>query len=200
MREQLYALADELRAMANAGLRYANNPYDLHRYERLLRLSAGLLASLDEVGEEEVLAQYQDNLSHLSPLLGADAFVMREGKILLVQRRDNRLWAMPGGLAEVGETLAEAAVRELREETGLRGRAKRLLGLFDSRIWKSRTKAQLVHVVFGVEAEGEPEVSNETLDVGFFEPAALPPLHYGHADIVPYLLSRTDTLEAHADL
>ena len=50
-----------------------------------------------------------------------------QGRVLLMQRSDNRLWAMPGGMVEVGETAAQAAEREFWEETGVHVRAERLL-------------------------------------------------------------------------
>jgi ADP-ribose pyrophosphatase YjhB (NUDIX family) len=185
----LYLIADELRAIANTGLRYATNEYDRDRYQRSLELSARLVAALDHGQESEVMAEYRGNLSRMFPAIGADAVVIREGRILLIQRGDDGLWAMPGGGVDVGETLAEAAVRELHEETGLTGTATRLLGVWDSRLVGSRLKFHLYHVAMLVEADGDPvPCPPETTDARFFAPDALPPLSRGHATVVPAVL------------
>jgi len=182
----LYGIADELRANANLGLAYCTNDYDRERYERILAASARIVASLDGRSVDEVTAVYRDNLGHLSPLSGADAAVFRGDKILLIQRADNRLWAMPGGGADVGETIAETAVRELWEEAGLRGTAARLLGIWDSRVVGSLVKAHLYHHCFEVEvADPEPNIGPEALAAGFFGEGELPTLTPGHDVMIP---------------
>lgn len=183
----IYEIADELRVLANQGLYFADNEYHKDRYERVLSASARLIAALEERAPEEVLTQYHGDLLHLSPLAGAEAAVFRDAKLLLIQRRDNALWAVPGGLAEVGETLAEAAVRELWEEAGVRGKAVHLMGFFDSRLWQSRTRVQLYHAVFQIQCEDVPAPGSEALDVGFFPEESLPPLSWGHLERVPVL-------------
>lgn len=184
--ETVYRIADELRSLACTGLHFTNGAYDRERYERVLQASACLVAAVDGRLPEEVGAQFHDNLLHISPSLGADAAVFRAGKLLLIQRTDNSRWAMPGGFIEVGETAAEAAQRELWEEAQVHGKAVRLLGIFDSRLWKSHTKAQLYHIVFQVEVDGaQPSAGSEAVDAGFFAEDSLPPLSPGHERIVP---------------
>ncbi len=188
--EELYQIADELRAIANLGLNYSKNEYDLDRYERILSASARLIGAIEHRSSEEVLEQFQDNMFHVSPLAGAEAAVLHDNQLLLVRRQDNGLWAIPGGLTDVGETLAEAAQRELWEETQIRGHVTKLIGIFDSRKWKSRTKAQLYHAVFLVECENpSPSTSSETTDVRFFSEDRLPSLSPGHHLRVPFVLN-----------
>lgn len=202
MNDELYQIADELRAIANAGLRWSESGYDKERYERVLKVSARLVAALENVSSESVDTAYLGNLAHLSPVICVEAAVFREGKILLIQRSDDRTWAMPGGLLEVGEAPAQGAERELWEEAGLRGKAVRLLGLYDTRFWPVRSRMQLCIAQFLMEADGEPGLHSglednfsslaETLDIGFFSEDGLPELHTGHDRRVPmaYHLAR----------
>lgn len=186
-RDTLYHSAAELRSMAHLGLRFSTDPHDLANYQRVLEISARLVATLDQQPFENVQQEFRlDNWAHVSPANGVEAAVLRDGKLLLIQRNDNGLWALPGGLVNVGETLAEGAVRELREETHLQGHATQLLGIFDARLWESRLKVPLYHTIFRVAvAAGEPALSNETLGVAFFARDALPPLSPGHQRRVP---------------
>ncbi|MBI5035074.1 MAG: NUDIX hydrolase N-terminal domain-containing protein [Chloroflexi bacterium] len=183
--QEFYQIADELRAIANLGLQFSDNEYHKERYTRALALSARLIAALDHRSPDDVLVQFQDNLGHVSPIAGAEAAVFRNDKLLLIRRRDNGLWALPGGLAEVGETLAQAAERELWEEANVRGRATQLLGVFDSRLWQITSKAQLNCFVFRVESEDSPSPRSETLDAKFFGEDELPTLSPGHRLRVP---------------
>ena len=187
--DTLYQAIDELRAISTAGLYYGKTEYDKQRYQQVLLVALGLLAALEERHFEEVQREFvEDNWLHISPAAGADAVIFREDKILLIKRSDNGLWAVPGGLVEVGETLAEAAQRELWEETGIRGQVIRLLGIFDSRLWHSRTKAHLYHAIFLAEAaDVSPRTSNESTAVDFFAENDLPELSPGHQQRVPLL-------------
>ena len=106
--------------------------------------------------------------------LGCSAAIFDEqGRILLTRRADNGQWCLPGGRMESGESAAEACEREVFEETGLRVRVKRLIGVYSHPdqlvIYPDGNKAHIVALHFEAEViEGELGLSNETTEVGYF--------------------------------
>ena len=188
---QLYLIADQLRAVANYGLMHQKNEHDRERLYEVLSASARMIGILENRSPDDVISEYRGDMNHVSPLVGAEAAVFRDNRLLLIKRHDDKLWAVPGGKADVGETLKEAAVRELKEETGLTGRVTRLLGIFDSRLWRSRDKLHLYHVVFEVsttdDSPATPAITKEALDCRFFGSDDLPELSPGHDTRVPFL-------------
>ena len=186
-KDEIYLIADELRSIADLGLYYARSDYDRERYNRTLSLSARLVALLEKRLASNVMEEYEGSLPHASPYVGADAAVFRDERILLIRREDNGLWAMPGGGTDVGETWAESVERELWEEAGVRGSASKLLGVFDNRLWGSRTRYHAYHSVWLVDVTDDeiPISGSETTDVGFFLESNLPDLSPAHLRIVP---------------
>lgn len=188
---ELQELAEELKAIAAFGLNFAQNPNDEARYQAVLSVSARLAALIQGETESEILRQYQENAFQLSALPSAEAVVFMDEQILLVQRRDDRLWALPGGITDPGETLAETARRELWEEAGIDGQVRQLLGLFDSRLWHSEKKIHFYHAVFLIEAsELHPHPGPEALAARYFAEDDLPPLSPGHHLRVPFVFQQ----------
>lgn len=188
---RLVALADEVRALAANGLHWAENEYDRARYDRLMSVAAEMLAVTDTRPAPEIEQVFRGSLGVRSPLVGVDAAVFDDdGRVLLVQRADNGRWCMPGGLADVGESPAQAAEREVWEETGLHVEARRLVGVFDGRVslgWPEGAM-HLYHIAFICERVGGAlALSNETLAFGYFseEEATTLPLHRGHTFRIP---------------
>ncbi len=190
--EFLHSIADELRTIAAFGLNFAKDSYTVERYEGVLAASAKLTAVITHQSPDELLAQYQQTHFAVGPMASGEAVVMRDGKMLLIQRHDDGLWALPGGITDAGETVAETAVRELWEETAVCGHAVQLLGIFDSRIWQSEKKIHFYHAVFLVEAENSEVVGNveEVTAVDFFDENNLPPLSPGHHLRVPHIFKQ----------
>ena len=193
---EMYLIADELRSIADMGLHYAENDYDRERYHRALSLSARLVAAIEKRSADDVMEEYEGSFAHATPYVCAAAAVFRDGRILLIRREDNGLWAMPGGVTEVGETWAQSAERELREETGVEGTARSLLGVFDAHLWGSRFKFQLYLSVWLVDIGDDqtPIAGPETTGVGFFAEDDLPELSPGHLLRIPVVfeLARGD--------
>ena len=122
----------------------------------------------------------------VTPFVGCDVFVTDgAGRVLLIRRHDDGLWAMPGGCQDLGETPAQCAGRECLEETGFVVRIDRLLGVFSSTCyeyvhypWKDN---EFTHLLFhAVITGGEARTSDESTEVAFFAADALPPLSDGH--------------------
>lgn len=117
----------------------------------------------------------------------ATLFDATRQKVLLTQRMDNGRWCLPGGHMESGESAAEACEREVWEETGLKVRATKLLGVYSNPdqlvIYKDGQKAFFVVLNFEVEVlEGELGLSNETTAFGYFtlEEMSSMPMHGEH--------------------
>lgn len=94
-------------------------------------------------------------------------------KVLLTQRTDNGRWCVPGGALESGESATEACEREVWEETGLKVRATRLIGVYSNPdqlvIYSDGNKAFFVVLSFEAEIiEGELGLSNETTAFGYY--------------------------------
>lgn len=117
---------------------------------------------------------YGERISKQGKLrLGCSASIFDEqGRIFLTRRADNGQWCLPGGGMESGESVTEACVREVWEETGLRIRVKRLVGVYSHSdqlvVYADGNKAHVVALHFEAEIiDGEPTLSNETTDFGY---------------------------------
>ena len=104
----------------------------------------------------------------------------RRGRLLLQQRSDGGQWGLPGGSVEIGESVAAAVVREVREETGLTVRPLRIVGVYsdptfqvvrypDGNVW------HYVSICFECRAlRGTLTTCDETLALDYFPPRRLP--------------------------
>lgn len=106
---------------------------------------------------------------------GCSAILFDEAreKALLTQRTDNGRWCLPGGAMEAGESAAEACEREVYEETGLRVRVKRLIGVYSNPdmlvIYPDGNKVTFIILSFEVELiAGELSLSDETTAFGYY--------------------------------
>jgi ADP-ribose pyrophosphatase YjhB (NUDIX family) len=109
------------------------------------------------------------------------------GEILLQRRTDNQLWALPGGTMDIGETIAQAIVREVREETGLRVEPERIVGNYSDPkhvfAYSDGEVRQEFNICLACRiAGGEVRVSEESSEVRFFEWAEIDQLDM-HASV-----------------
>jgi ADP-ribose pyrophosphatase YjhB (NUDIX family) len=190
LQQALYLIADEMRGMATLADHFAESIYVKERAHKMMKLAAKIATLADgELSADDVERIFDKRpWLRVSPAIGVDAAVFNaKGEILLIQRADNQTWAMPGGIAEIGRTLAETCLHELWEEAGLKGRVVRPLGIFDGRHWGSRSPVHLINMVFQVECTDlNPVPGSEALDARFFAHNALPePMNHNHVGRVP---------------
>ena len=104
-------------------------------------------------------------------LNSAGTIIVRDGKILFQRRADNGKWGLIGGLLEMNETYAQAALREAREETGLNVRLDSFLGIFHNHemVWSNGDAAHVIAAFFTASVvSGEPRTDEESLELKFF--------------------------------
>lgn len=166
--------ARRLQAIAQTGAAYEDSSvYDRERYEQVRHIAAEMLASNGDV--DTIDARLAAETGHATPKLDVRGAVFRDGQILLVRESDG--WSLPGGWADVGETPAEAAAREVLEESGYATRVVRLLALLDRdrqgypphawHIWKAIFLCELLD-------DEQRELGHETEDARFFPRETLP--------------------------
>ena len=174
--------ARRLQALAQTGLTYASDPYDIERYETIRRIAAEMASK--EGTETEVAGlerAFAGETGYATPKVDVRGVVFdAEGRILLVRERSDGQWTLPGGWADVGVSPAENVVREIFEEAGFQTRATKLLAVYD----RSRhAHPPMLHSVYKLfflcEITGGEAAAGgtaETDGVAFFARGEIPPL------------------------
>jgi len=168
-----------LRAIAQAGLTYANDKHDIERYGQVRRIAAEIAAAHSDSPSEMIEGIFATNVGHPTPKIDVRAAVIVSGAILLVRERSDGGWTLPGGWADPGESPSEAVAREVREEAGLDVRAVKLIALYDRARQGHPPHADYIYkALFACTPLGAaaPRPSGETDGAAFFDPAALPKL------------------------
>jgi len=121
-------------SIAEAGLFYGKDVYDIERFQELKDIALTLLSeTVDQ--ENSVLKLYLDKQDgYPTPKVDVRALIRQEDKVLLVQDRATKEWSLPGGYAEVGLTPKENIRKEVLEETGLHVAVGPLRAIFDTNL------------------------------------------------------------------
>ena len=173
--EQLRFWAHELGGMAKTGLLFVANDYDKDRYERTLVIAealAGLTIDADFTPERP----YLPDVGIPTPKIGCSVAAFDEaGHVALIQRSDNKRWALPGGMAEIGSPPSENALRELHEETGFEAEIEQLVGIYDNKRFASVSPYQFYICLFRARITGgAATTSSESLEVRLVDPSDPP--------------------------
>ena len=175
--EKWLSWAVELQALAQAGLTYGRDRFDMERYERIRAIAAEMIACKTDIPAGKVRDLFCNETGYQTPKLDTRAAILREDKILLVRERDG-LWSLPGGWVDVDRSVGENAVKEVREEAGLDARADFLIAVQDRDKHNKPVYAHKVCKIFVMCSAlgGAFRENSETTASGWFSLDALPPL------------------------
>ena len=175
MNDKWLEFAIQIQSIAQEGLQYARDPYDLQRYKRLRHIAAEMLAAKTDITTEKIYDLFCGESGYQTPKIDTRAAVFFDGRILLVHET-NGTWALPGGWCDVDQSVASNTEKEVLEETGCTVRAERLIAVQD---WR---KHNVVNYVFGVikifvlcqYEYGEFRDNDETTEIGLFGRDSIP--------------------------
>lgn len=170
--------ATRLQSIAQSGLTFGENQYDLDRYQQIRDLSVEILHEYTDLKHEKIRNLFAGETGYQTPKVDIRAAVFKDDKILLVKEKIDGKWSLPGGWADVNTSVSESAVRECQEEAGAEVKPKRVIAIHHANkqnnfiypftIYKIIIECDLLNYCF--------EENSETLGSGFFSLDNLPEL------------------------
>ncbi len=123
-----------IKALAETGLVYAQNGYEVERNQELIDLSKELMAAIANQPIECLDHFYTPPTEYPTPKVDVRGFILNaKNEILFAKEKLDGKWSIPGGWADIGFTPAEIAVKEVEEETGILCKVDRILAVYDKR-------------------------------------------------------------------
>lgn len=123
--------AQQLQAIAQNGLTYCDNPYDVERYKQVQSIAAEVMATYTQTEHSYVLNLFRLEQGYATPKVDVRGAVFRDQKLLLVKEREDSCWTLPGGWVDIGESPSRAIEREVFEESGYQTQAVKLVAIYD---------------------------------------------------------------------
>ena len=179
MERNFFEQIKRLQALAEIGLAYSDNNYDIERYEEIQEICLDMLGQLTDVSITKIKAIIQENNGYKTPKVDVRAVVFNpEGQILLVQEKADGCWALPGGWADVGYTPRMIAEKECFEEAGLTVKSNKLIAVMDKTAQQMPPEFEYVYKLFIRCEPMDTQIAAgaETDDVGWFNENELPEL------------------------
>jgi len=176
---ELIEWSKQIKAIAQIGISYTKDQYDLERYNQLTQISHQMIGKLADAPKEKVDNFFVPDKGYATPKVDLRAGIIRDNKILLAKERSDERWTLPGGWADVGESPTEKIKREVFEETGYKVIVQRLIAIKDRNLHSYKPQyANHVYKLFflcdliGGHAKENIEISK----VAFFKQNGLPQL------------------------
>jgi ADP-ribose pyrophosphatase YjhB (NUDIX family) len=169
--------ARELQAIAQTGLTFTTGTYDRERYAAIRSVAAGMMAAHSATDFVRFEALFANESGYATPKVDVRGAVIEDGRILLVREiEDSERWTIPGGWADVNQSPSESVIREVREESGLDVRVRKLAALYDRTRQGHPPHPFYVYRLFFIcdVVGGAPKSGVETSEVAFFGEDEIP--------------------------
>ena len=170
--------AQRLQALAQSGLTYTKNAFEIERYEGVREIAAEIVSAHSDMDVAQVRDLFATEGGYATPKVDVRGVVFDDERILLVKELRDGRWTLPGGWADVNDSPAQATEREIFEESGYRARAVKLLACYDrNRHGHPPYGFHIYKLFFQCELTGgAPAESIETGGVGFYAEDQIPAL------------------------
>jgi len=167
-----------IQALAQSGLAYSDNRYDVERYEELRSISVEMAALIADTPVEKIRGLFNGEEGYQTPKLDVRGVILRDGRMLFVREKIDGFWTLPGGWADIGLGPRENVIKEVREEAGLDVAPIRLLAVIDKKFHPHPPSPWHTWKLFILCADsgGVPRPGPETLNARFFGPDEIPRL------------------------
>jgi ADP-ribose pyrophosphatase YjhB (NUDIX family) len=178
---QWLSWAKKLHSIAQAGLTYCDNGYDLDRYRQIQDLSVDILNRYTGIDHGRIRDLFLNDTGYVTPKIDVRAAVFREGDILLIREKVDDMWSLPGGWADIDKSLRQNLIKEAKEEAGVDIEPRRIIAVLDRRNHNEPPLPFGIYKFF-VECDyiaGEFKANVETYESGWFTLDNLPPLSIG---------------------
>ncbi|WP_409271846.1 NUDIX hydrolase [Neobacillus sp. SCS-31] len=170
--------AKQLQSIAQAGLTYSKDVYDLERFEEIRKISVEIMSQHTGLDSQIITDLFANETGYATPKVDIRAVVFKENKILMVKEKMDGGWSLPGGWADIGLTPSEVAVKEVKEESGFDVKVVKLIGVLDKKRHPHPPSPYHTYKLF-YQCKiigGHSKEGIETSAVGFFPENSLPPL------------------------
>ena len=171
--------AKSLQAIAQNGLTYAENEFDIERYKKIRDIASEMMAENSNGEFEYIKNLFGNEEGYSTPKVDVRDVVFKDDKVLMVKEKADGGWTFPGGWADPNETPSESVQREVFEESGFEVKVRKVLAVYD-RKKQGHTPPFPYHVYkifFLCElVGGKKSNSIETDGVDFFEEDKIPAL------------------------
>ena len=175
---------DELRSIAQLGLNYSKNHYDIENYKRILELAANGYEAFTGFPSEQIKERFTKELGYITPKIGVNGLLVdEEGKMLLEHRSDDLLWGIPGGWVDVGEGPEDAIKREFMEEVNLVVEPVEVIKFITRLPGEFVQPHTSVHILYHCKyISGEIKKSHESLELKYLDYTTVKDWHKDHRE------------------